>query len=143
LSKKIFICPPNSLVLSDLVERLGHIPLTAMEGVKSEIEGNPVQKIFEPKRGLKYAPVEVPSGVRGRLSIIGRLIEEADAAIIMDGADFGFGCGGCARTNELIPYIVTQQGMPFIRVRYPKDLESTRAMIRAIKDFLVSLEEAP
>jgi len=97
--------------------------------------------IFDPRRGLKYVPVEVPSGVRGRLALIGNLIKNADAAILMEGADFGFGCGGCARTNELVPYIVSQQGIPYLKVMYPKDIETTKEMIKKIKDFLKSLEE--
>ncbi len=55
----------------------------------------------EPIKGLKYAAIEVPSGVRGRMAIFGPLIEAAEAAIIMEDAPFGFGCIGCARTNEL------------------------------------------
>jgi putative methanogenesis marker protein 5 len=140
--KRIFICPPNSLILSDIVERMGHEPLTMMGEIcsKKDSADNRESSVFEPKRGLKYTPVEVPSGVRGRLSIIGGLIERAEAAIIMENADFGFGCGGCARTNELIPYIISQQGIPFIKVQYPHDLESTKEMVIRIKDFLTTLE---
>jgi putative methanogenesis marker protein 5 len=140
--KRIFICPPNSLILSDIVERMGHEPLTMMGEIcsKKDSAGIRESSVFEPKRGLKYTPVEVPSGVRGRLSIIGGLIERAEAAIIMENADFGFGCGGCARTNELIPYIISQQGIPFIKVQYPHDLESTKEMVIRIKDFLTTLE---
>ena len=141
--KKIFICPPNSLILSDIVERLGHEPLTMMCEIQGRMdpESSEDQSVFEPRRGLKYTPVEVPSGVRGRLSMIGGLIERAEAAIILEDTDFGFGCGGCARTNELIPYIISQQGIPYIKVQYPHDLESTKEMVREIKDFLTTLEE--
>jgi len=116
--------------------------LTMMNEIKFEngMEGSKEENAFEPRRGLRYAPVEVPSGVRGRLSIIGALIDKAEAAIIMEDADFGFGCGGCARTNELIPYIVSQQGIPFVKVVYPHDLESAKEMVKRIKDFLTGLE---
>jgi putative methanogenesis marker protein 5 len=99
-----------------------------------------VEGAFEPRRGLKYAPVEVPSGVRGRLDAIGSLIEKADAAVIMEDADFGYGCGGCARTNELVPYIVAQQGIPYVKVNCPTDLDSAKVMVQKIKDFLEGLE---
>ena len=142
---KIFIYPANSLILSDIVDHYGHDPLTIMEAIEeNEHDHQSVQKIapknFEPKRGLAYLPVEVPSGVRGRLSIIGPLIEKADASIIMEDADFGFGCGGCARTNEVIPHIVMMQGIPYLKVKMPRDMESAEEMIRKIKDFLSSLE---
>lgn len=98
--------------------------------------------LFEPKRGLRYAPVEVPAGVRGRLAVIGNLIESADAAIIMEGGNFGFGCGGCARTNEIIPYIVSQQGIPYVKVNCPTDYETAKAMVKKIRDFLAGLGDA-
>lgn len=95
---------------------------------------------FEPRLGLRYVPVEVPSGVRGRLAVIGRLIEQADAAIIMEDAEFGFGCGGCARTNEVVPYIVSIQGVPYIKVKRPSDYEATKSLVIEIRDFLAKVE---
>jgi putative methanogenesis marker protein 5 len=145
MKKKIFIYPVNSLILSDIVEHYGHEPLTMMGGISSVHEEScsevPEHKGFEPKGGLRFLPVEVPSGVRGRLSIIGPLIEQADASIIMEDADFGFGCGGCARTNEVIPHIVMLQGTPYLKVKMPNDKESAEEMVREIKKFLASLEE--
>jgi putative methanogenesis marker protein 5 len=147
LKKKIFIYPMNSLILSDIVEHYGHQPLTMMSGIRNAenrdrcLDNNEFLT-FEPRRGLKYLPVEVPSGVRGRLSIIGNLIEEADASIIMEDADFGFGCGGCARTNEVIPHIVMLQGIPTLKVKMPTDLDSAKDLVRNIQDFLSSLERS-
>ncbi len=141
---KVLVFPINSLVLSDVVQRLGHEPLTMMGEMRVRSKRgkgrSSAEGAFEPKRGLKYAPVEVPSGVRGRLDAIGALIEKADAAVIMEDAEFGYGCGGCARTNELVPYIVAQQGIPYIKVDCPTDLESAKVMVQRIKDFLEKLE---
>ncbi len=144
--RKIFIYPPSSLVLSEIISHFGHEPLTMMEAVKRNrkkaSESDERRDIpFDPRRGLKYAPIELPSGVRGRLSVLGCLIEEAEAAVIMEGADFGFGCGGCARTNELIPYIISQQGIPYIKVSCPADEDAAKVMVKKIRDFLAELEE--
>ena len=71
---KVFIYPTTSLILSDLVARFGHQPLSAALQVREKIqtaglESPPLQITPEdPKKGLKYAAVEVPSGVRGRSS---------------------------------------------------------------------------
>ena len=89
---KIFIFPPNSLILYDLVVREGHTPLGLGEEVsknlsKPEIDSPPMNITPDfPRRGLKYAAIEVPAGVRGRLALIGPLIEEADGAIVVGGA---------------------------------------------------------
>ena len=69
---KVFIYPATSLILSDLVARFGHKPLGAALGIRERIQtagvDSPPLQITpeEPKRGLKYAAVEVPSGVRSR-----------------------------------------------------------------------------
>ncbi len=34
---KIFLYPPNSLILADLVERFGHEPLTLMSEVRRKV----------------------------------------------------------------------------------------------------------
>lgn len=147
LAKNILISPVNSLILADIVERCGHIPLTMMSEVgklvkNPEIDSPPMNiTAEEPRKGLKYAAVEVPSGVRGRLSIWGPLLEKADAAIIIDDADFGFGCCGCARSNEFLVYLVKQKKIPNLVVNYPKNKKEAKQMVSKIIDFLKSLEE--
>ena len=91
---KVAIYPPNSLILADLIERKGHTPLVLQKQIRQKIKDpeidSPPMNITEedPIKGLKYAAIEVPSGVRGRMSIIGPLIDDAEAAIIVDGAPF-------------------------------------------------------
>ncbi|MGC9516603.1 MAG: methanogenesis marker 5 protein [Methanomicrobiales archaeon] len=144
---KIAIFPPNSLILADMVERKGHEPLVIMKEVRKivsdpEIDSPPLNITEEqPIEGLKYAAIEVPSGVRGRMAIFGPLIDEADAAIIMEEAPFGFGCIGCARTNELSVYYLRQRGIPTLELTYPNNREETIELINKINTFLDELEE--
>ena len=85
---KIAIYPPNSLILADLLERKGHTPLVLQKQIRQKIKDpeidSPPMNITEedPIKGLKYAAIEVPSGVRGRMSIIGPIIDEAEAAVL-------------------------------------------------------------
>jgi putative methanogenesis marker protein 5 len=142
---KVFIYPATSLILSDLVARFGHQPLGAALAIRERIqtpgfESPPLQITpEEPKRGLKYAAVEVPSGVRGRMAIYGPLLEEAEAAIIVTDADYAFGCMGCARTDELILFSLRQSGIPLLEVKYPTDEEEGIRFVAAIKRFLQGL----
>ncbi|ACV25124.1 methanogenesis marker 5 protein [Methanocaldococcus fervens] len=146
--KKIFIYPPNSLILSDLVERFGHKPLNLNIVIgklvrNPEIDSPPMNITDEePKKGLKYAAVEVPSGVRGRMALIGPLIEEAEAAIIMEDAPIAFGCIGCQRTNELTLYLVRRKNIPTLKVKYPTNEEEAEILVNKIANFLKSLEES-
>ncbi|MCF0226115.1 MAG: methanogenesis marker 5 protein [Methanobrevibacter sp.] len=144
---EIAIYPPNSLILADLIERKGHTPLALQKQIRQKIKDpeidSPPMNITEddPIKGLKYAAIEVPSGVRGRMSIIGPLIDAAEAAIIVDGAPFGFGCIGCARTNELSTFLLRDKNIPTLEVTYPTNRDETFEMVNQINDFLDSLDE--
>ncbi|MBW9223766.1 methanogenesis marker 5 protein [Methanothermococcus sp. SCGC AD-155-E23] len=144
--KKVFIFPPNSLILGDLVERFGHKPLMLNNVIGKkvrtpEIDSPPMNITDEdPKKGLRYAAIEVPSGIRGRMALIGPLIEEAEAAIIMDEAPMAFGCIGCARTNELIKYLVRKRKIPRLDLIYPKNEEEAKVVVQKIAKFLKELE---
>ena len=142
---KVFIYPVNSLILSDLVERFEHIPLTMMNQVKEKVtnislDSPPINITPEdPKIGLRYAAVEVPAGVRGRMALIGPLIEKTEAAIIVENPPANFGCVGCNRTNELMKYLVRDKGVPILEVKYPESNDDARDFVNQIAAFLKSL----
>jgi len=142
---KVAIFPPNSLILADLIERKGHEVLALQKAVRKKVKDpdidSPPMNLTEedPIKGLKYAAIEVPSGVRGRMSLIGPLIEEAEAAIIVEDAPFGFGCIGCARTNELSIFNLRKRGVPTLELKYPKNKDETTNMVNKINTFLDSL----
>jgi putative methanogenesis marker protein 5 len=142
---KVFIYPATSLILSDLVARYGHTPLSSAVAIRERIqtaglESPPLQITpEEPKKGLKWAAVEVPAGVRGRMSLYGPQIDTCDAAIIINDADLSFGCMGCARTNELIKFLLRQKDIPKLDLYYPKSEEEGVRFVAAIKRFLDEL----
>jgi len=142
---KVFIYPATSLILSDLVARHGHAPLSSAIAIRERIqtagiESAPLQITpEEPKKGLKWAAVEVPSGVRGRMSLYGPMIEACEAAIIINDADLAFGCMGCARTNELIKYLIRERNVPRLVLDYPRSEEEGVRFVAAIRRFLEGL----
>lgn len=127
------------------MKREGHTPLGLGEEVaknldKPEIDSPPMNITPEfPRRGLKYAAIEVPAGVRGRLALMGPLVEEADAAIIVEEAEALFGCASCGRTNEFLLYLIKQRNIPFVKVPYPSTEEDAKVMVSKIRSFLRSL----
>jgi putative methanogenesis marker protein 5 len=143
---KVIVYPPTSMILSDLVERTGHKALVVPEQVRklvtsNEIESPPLNMTpEEPKKGLRYAAVDVPSGVRGRMALIGPLIEEADAAIIMEDPGWLTGCAGCNRTNELVRLLIRTKGIPVLDLKYPENDSQAREFVRKIKAFLEGLK---
>ncbi len=144
---KVFIDPPNSMILFDLIERFGHEPLSTMAALQErvdniEIDMPPMNVTLDDViRGLKYAGIEVPSGIRGRLAIWGPLIEEADAAVVMEGAPFAFGCVGCERSNLLVKCLLRRRGMPVVTDNYPEHEEEGKLVVAKIKEFLDKLND--
>lgn len=144
---KIIIYPTNSLILSDLVQRFGHTPIAMMEKIKEKIStvgvDSPPLNITaeEPKKGLKYAAVEVPAGVRGRMSIVGPMIEQAEAGIIVGESPMAFGCMGCARTNELTKFLIRDRDMPILELDFPESDEEGQEFVYKIAEFLKSLPD--
>jgi putative methanogenesis marker protein 5 len=145
---KVFIYPTTSLILSDLVARYGHTPLSSAIAIRERVQTASLESVplqitpEEPKKGLKWAAVEVPSGVRGRMALYGPMIESCEAAIIINDADLAFGCMGCARTNELIKFLIRQKEVPKLDLNYPKNEEDGVKFVAAIKRFLKGLEGA-
>ena len=142
---KVFIDPPNSLILFDMVERFGHEPLAAMAPIQERIDAAEMDMppmnvtLDDVIKGLKYAGIEVPSGIRGRLALWGPLIDEAEAAVVMLDPPFNFGCVGCERSNEMVKYLIRRRGIPCLTVRYPEDEEEAKATVGQMKEFLEGL----
>jgi putative methanogenesis marker protein 5 len=143
---KVIVYPPTSMILSDLVERMGHKALVVPEAVRKLVTTNEIQSPplnvtpEEPKKGLRYAAVDVPSGVRGRMALIGPLIEEAEAAIMVEDPGWLTGCAGCSRTNELVSLLIRTKGIPVLELAYPKDDAEAREFVRKIRTFLEGLK---
>ena len=143
---KIFIDPPNSLVLFDLVERFGHEPLSTMAAIQERVDNLEVDMppmnvtLDDVVKGLKYAGIEVPSGVRGRLALWGPLIEAADAAIVMEDCPYSFGCVGCERSNLMIKYLVHRRGIPVLNVKYPEADEDAVNFVAQAKEWMEGLK---
>ena len=131
---KVIVYPPTSMILSDLVERMGHKALVVPEAVRKLVTAE------EPKKGLRYAAVDVPSGVRGRMALIGPLIEEAEAAIIVQDPGCLTGCAGCSRTNELVRLLIRTKGVPILDLSYPTNDAEARDFVKKIRAFLEGLK---
>jgi putative methanogenesis marker protein 5 len=142
---KVMVYPPTSMILSDLVERMGHKALVITGEIRKKVTSpgldSPPLNITpeDPKKGLKYAAVDVPSGVRGRMALFGPMVDEADAAIIVNDANYSFGCSGCARTGELTKFLLRTKGIPVLELRYPTDEREGKQFVYDIRAFLEEL----
>ncbi|MBN1323932.1 MAG: methanogenesis marker 5 protein [Methanotrichaceae archaeon] len=142
---KVIVYPPTSMILSDLVERMGHEALVLSKEMRklvtsASLESPPLNITPEnPKKGLKYAAVDVPSGIRGRMSLLGPMIDEAEAALVVNDENCLVGCTGCARTNELVRLLIKTKGIPYLELKYPRDDGQARRFVHQIRTFLEGL----
>jgi putative methanogenesis marker protein 5 len=145
---KVAIFPPNSLILADMIERNGHEPLVVQKQMQKkvtspELDAPPFNMTEQdPIDGLKYAAIEVPSGVRGRMALFDPIIDEAEAAIIMMYAPYGFGCVGCNRSSELLTFSLRRKQIPVLELAYPNSRDETVEMVHKINTFLKDLNES-
>jgi putative methanogenesis marker protein 5 len=125
---------------------MGHKALVVSEAVRnlvtaSGIESPPMNVTpEEPKKGLRYAAVDVPSGVRGRMALIGPIIEQAEAAIIVEDPGWLTGCVGCSRTNELVRLLIRTKGIPVLDLSYPTNDDEAKVFVQKIRTFLEGLK---
>ncbi|HOT06410.1 MAG: hypothetical protein A4E45_01315 [Methanosaeta sp. PtaB.Bin039] len=142
---KVIVFPPTSTILADMVERMGHTPLVMSGEIRKKVntpslESPPLNITPEdPKKGLRYAAVDVPSGIRGRMSMIGPMIDEAEAALVVKDGNCLVGCTGCARTNELARLLIKVKGIPQIELKYPTSDAEARRFVHDIRTFLEGL----
>ncbi|MBA5942342.1 MAG: methanogenesis marker 5 protein [Methanophagales archaeon] len=147
---KVLVYPPNSLILSDLVERGGHEPVVLMKEVgervrDAEIDAPPMNITENDlKYALRYVSVEEPAGLKGRIGLLAPLLEKADAAIILTDAPPTFGCMGCAVADEFFKFLIRKRGheldMPRLEVKYEGG-ERMEEMVSAVMSFLEHLTE--
>lgn len=141
--KKVIVHPINSLILSDLIERIGHKPLTMMSEIGKlvrdpEIDAPPRNITTDDViKGLKYASIEMPSGIRGRLGVWDELIEEAEAGLIAN-YEYAFGCAGCTH-NDVLIYLIKAKKIPYVWLNLPKNSEEAREFVSKIHEFLSTL----
>ncbi|MEM4602761.1 MAG: DUF2112 family protein [Candidatus Nezhaarchaeales archaeon] len=138
---KVLVFPFNSLILSDMVLRRGHEPLTSMKcianKVKSGVEIPPFNVTDEDlKKVLTMVPIDIPAGAKGRVALMLPLISEAEAAIIMEDLENCFGPSGCARANMILLSLLARRGIPILKVKAPRNVDEARKLIEEVDKFL-------
>ncbi len=128
------------------MERFGHTPLSLGREIGERVRDpgldNPPLNLTEEDlvRGLRYVSIEAPSGVRGRMGVLGPLVDQAEAAVVVRNTAYAFGCSGCFRAGLQVLYLLRRKGIPILEVEYPSTREEARGMVRRIAEFLGGLK---
>ncbi|MEA2032834.1 MAG: methanogenesis marker 5 protein [Euryarchaeota archaeon] len=146
MKMKVLVYPPNSMILSDLVERGGHEALVLMREIgehvrDAEIDAPPINITEEDlKRALRYVSVEEPAGLKGRIGLLAPLLEKAEASIILRDAPPTYGCMGCAVADEFFKFLIRKREIPTLEVRYEGG-ERIEEMVTEVMTFLEQLSK--
>lgn len=142
MTLKVLVFPFNSLILSDMVLRRGHKPLTSMDSIAKRVQGKnlsrPPFNVHDEDltASLTLVPVDMPAGAKGRVALLMPLVREAEAAIVMDDAEASFGPSGCLRANMALLYELKKRGIPILRVKEPRDRAKAVELLEKVDAFL-------
>lgn len=166
---KVAIFPDSAMLILNPVNKSKHQLLSEFDRMYKEGKNQKVVEDYRkdvsksykkshdiegvnPKKGIKYCGYEAPSGVLGRMSKIGHVINEADAVIMLTGNSPNhmyntlnelilFGSTGCLNTQRLLEAQIKSRKIPFLKLDYPDTREDIINIIDEENNFLKYLED--
>ena len=145
----VIVIPDGAMIIVPLIEKNGHTYLspTNFSKYNNELNLNPDFKI--------NMSSETPSGVRGRISLLMPLLDNADAAIILGQRPDNYEpmydvlnelilfCGnGCNNAHSLATNIVSQLNIPILRLAYPTTRDEIIDLIDKVNLFLKDFDSS-
>ena len=150
----VIVVPDASMIVIPLIEKNGHNYLSPSNFSKYDnmdiCEGN-----FDFENFItRYSSSELPSGIKGRLFLFSRIINMADAAIIIGKRPKNrtrmydalndlilFGGNACNNAHSLEVNIVNDLNIPTLRLAYPTNRNQLIGLINKTNDFLKNLDD--
>lgn len=152
----VIVVPDASMIVIPLIEKNGHTYLSPTDFSKYDnmdiCEGN---LTFE-NLITSYGSSELPSGVKSRLVLFSKVVNKADAAIIIGKREKNskpmynalndlilFGGNSCNNAHSLLVKIVNDINIPTLRLVYPKNQKQIIDLIEKTNFFLKNLNDKP
>ena len=150
----VIVVPDASMIVIPLIEKNGHTYLSPSNFSRYDnmdiLEGN---LTFDTLIS-KYSSSELPSGVRSRLFLFSKVVEKADAAILIGKRPKNrermydalndlilFGGNACNNAHSLEVKIVQDLNIPTLKLAYPTNQAQVIDLINRTNDFLKNLDE--
>ncbi|WP_295722317.1 DUF2112 family protein [uncultured Methanobrevibacter sp.] len=166
---KVAIIPDSAMLILNPVNKSKHQLLSEFDRIYKEGKNKEIIEEYKkdvhkssekthtieginPYTGIKYCGYEAPSGVLGRMSKIGPIIDEADAVVMLTGNSPNhmyntlnelilFGSSGCLNTLRLLESQIKSRKIPFLKLDYPDTREDLINIIDEENNFLKYLED--
>ncbi|WP_406533588.1 DUF2112 family protein [Methanobrevibacter sp.] len=150
----VIVVPDASMIVIPLIEKNGHTYLSPSNFSRYDnmdiLEGN---LTFDTLIS-KYSSSELPSGVKSRLFLFSKVVEKADAAIMIGKRPKNrermydalndlilFGGNACNNAHSLEVKIVQDLNIPTLKLAYPTNQAQLIDLINRTNDFLKNLDE--
>ena len=151
----VIVIPDASMIVIPLIEKNGHTYLSPTNFSRYDnmdiCEGN----LEFDNLISKYSSSELPSGVKSRLYLFSKIIDKADAAIILGKRPKSyermydalndlilFGGNACNNAHSLMVKIVDDLNIPTLKLAYPTNQEELIELINKTNVFLKSLKSS-
>ena len=150
----VVVVPDAAMIVIPLIEKNGHTYLSPSNFSKYDnmdiVEGN----LTFDHLISKYSSSELPSGVKSRLFLFSKVIDKADAAVIIGKRPknrermYGplndlilFGGNACNNAHSLEVKIVQDLSIPTLKLAYPTNRNQLIELIGKTNYFLKNLEK--
>ena len=149
----VIVIPDASMIVIPLIEKNGHTYLSPTDFSRTDnmdiCEGN----LTFDRLIVKYSSSEIPSGVKSRLFLFSKVIDKADAAIIIGKRPRNyekiydslndlilFGGNACNNAHCLFVKIVNDLDIPTLKLAFPTTQDEIIDLIDKTNCFLKNLE---
>lgn len=151
----VVVIPDAAMIVVPLIEKNGHDYLSPSNFSRYDnmdiCEGN----LTHDNLLSSYFSSEVPSGVKGRLFLFSKVLNRADAAIIIGKRpkDYPrmydtlndlilFGSNACNNAHSLAIKMVEDSKIPTLKLAYPTDKNQIISLINDVNSFLKNLNDS-
>lgn len=150
---KIAVIPDGAMIVVPLIEKNGHeyiSPTNFSKYNNMDVSGKCGDLLN--KNTIQASPYfsnELPSGIKGRLTLFAPVLEQADAFIILGKRPKSykkmynvlnelilFGGTGCANERSLVLALIRDKKVPTLNLPYPTTREEIINIINQTNDFL-------
>ena len=145
----VIVVPDGAMIVIPLIEKNGHTYISPTNFSRYDnmdiCEGNLVFNNLI----TKYSSSELPSGVKSRLFLFSKVIDKADAAIIIEKRPkeydriysplndlILFGANSCNNANSLIEKIIHDSNIPILKLKFPVSKNQIIELIDKTNQFL-------
>lgn len=168
---KVALLPEGGVLITNLIYKNGHVPLQ-MTNISPEkarekdpYDDNVIDYNAPPytlngslvQEGNKYVGNEVPSGIKGRLTLADHIVQEAEAAIVLgraprnrtrmydrlNSAILLYGGVGSGNFPKFLLYLIRKKRIPRLEMAYPTNKEELIGLFDRTNNFLQNLGSYP